>query len=522
MATEVDLAIIGGGINGVAIAREGARRGLSVALVERADLGGGTTSASSKLIHGGLRYLQYGELGLVRESLHDRARLLRERPHLVRPMRLLIPLYEGGSLPAWKLRVGLTLYDVLSGADLGVHEALGRDEVLAREPALAPEGLRGGFTYPDAQIVFPERLTVELAREAAEAGAVIRTHTEVVEIPTEGPSVRGIIARDRLTGERVEIQAVWVVNAAGPWVDAIAALLAQPPRPRIGGTRGSHLVLRRGPGSPSVPWYVPARSDGRPLFFLPWREYLLVGTTDRKFTGDPGAIVTEPWEVEYLLHEAAQLYPAAGITRADVLYSYVGVRPLPASRTAEAAVTRRHFLVDHGMEDGWEGLYSVVGGKLTTHPSLAEHVLDELSGFRQRVPCASGDPQGVQHLRASAAKMDWPDAPVEHLWLLYGTRAERVLSIARERRELRERICPHNPDVAAQVPLAVDEEWARTLPDLLLRRTGLGTSACLGLDCAEHAARLMGNAAGWGADRGAAEVKAYRELIGQRALGFGR
>src|SRR5438445_793706 len=326
-----DLLVIGGGINGTAIAADAAARGLSVLLVEKGDLGSGTSAASSKLIHGGLRYLQYGEVGLVREALHDREALLRKRPHLVRPIELLIPLRAGGLVPPWKLELGLMLYDRLAGAScLPRHRRLARAETLEREPDLAPEGLEGGFVYADAQVVFPERLCVELAREAAEAGAVIRTYTEVTGLRREGARVVGAFLDDREA-----VAARLVVNAAGPWVDAVRRLTGAPLRPLLGCTKGSHLVLRPPAGYPRSgcwprgPLYAAARSDGRPFFVLPWREMLLVGTTDIRYEGDPAAVVADPAEVAYLLEETAALFPRAPISEEAVLYTYAGLRPLP-------------------------------------------------------------------------------------------------------------------------------------------------------------------------------------------------
>jgi glycerol-3-phosphate dehydrogenase len=525
-----DLLIIGGGINGTAIAADAAARGLSVLLVEKGDLGSGTSSASSKLIHGGLRYLQYGELGLVREALHDRELLLRRRPHLVRPIELLIPVHEGGPVPAWKLEAGLLLYDRLAGKTcLPRHRRLSRAETLRREPDMEPRGLRGGFVYPDAQVVYPERLCVELAREAARNGTVVRTYTTVVGLRREGVRVVGACLRDGTGTE--EVVARLTINAAGPWVDAVRRLLSDSAAPLLGTTRGSHLVLRPPVAGPRGPLYAPARSDGRPFFILPWREMLLVGTTDIPYKGDPDAVATEPEEVSYLLSELALLFPQAGVSEEQVLYTYTGLRPLPASGAPAARITRRHQIVDHAA-DGAPGLWSIVGGKLTTHRSLAEQAAGRalvwLCRPWVRSPTAAsrrGDPEewNLADLRrsvaATAVGLPLTAAQVEHLVDLYGRSAGEVVERVRRDPSLGERICPHNPDVAAQVQVAVEQEWATRLTDLLLRRTGIGTSPCLGLDCAKRAAALMARAAGWDRTRCTAEVAEYRRLIEQRHRG---
>jgi glycerol-3-phosphate dehydrogenase len=545
-----DLLVIGGGINGTAIAADAAARGLSVLLVEKGDLGGGTSAASSKLIHGGLRYLQYGEIGLVREALRDREVLLRKRPHLVRPIELLIPVRRGGPVPPWKLEVGLALYDRLAGASgLARHRRLSPKQMLDREPGLEPAGLVGGFVYPDAQVVFPERLCVELAREAADAGAVIRPHTEVIGLrrdrrqttgdrrqangagmvaslsPVAGPALAGT----SLSPDDCEaISAGLVVNAAGPWVDSVRRLLGPEARPLIGATKGSHLVLRTPERGPRGPLYAAARSDGRPFFILPWREMLLIGTTDIPYEGVPDAVAAEAAEVAYLLDETAALFPRSGISEEAVVYTYAGLRPLPASRDPAARITRRHRVVDHAFE-GAPGLWSIVGGKLTTHRTLAEQTVDRALAWLRRqseeprtaARCSTSDgeldlAELTRSVRAAAAGLPLEEAQVEHLVTLHGPRAADLVARMRHDRDLAERICSRNPDVAVQVEEAVEREWAVTLADLLLRRTGIGTSRCLGLDCVERAAALMGRAAGWNGLRRAEEIRAYRALVERR------
>ena len=532
-----DLLVIGGGINGAAIAAGAAARGLSVLLVEKEDLGSGTSAASSKLIHGGLRYLQHGEIGLVRESLRDRELLLRQRPHLVRPIELLIPVRADDPIPSWKLEAGLFLYDRLAGnSQLARHRRLTREETLRREPHLNPTGLRGGFVYPDAQVVYPERLCVELAREAAEAGAVVRTHTEVAGFRREGARVVGAWLRSAGAGcpapgteDGEPVSARLTINAAGPWVDAVRRLLGDPFAPLLGGTKGSHLVLRRPAAGPSGPLYAGARSDGRPFFILPWREMLLIGTTDMRYQGDPAEAATHSFEVDYLLTETGELFPSAHLGEDEILYTYTGVRPLPASRDAEGRITRRHQIVNHAL-DGIDGLWSIVGGKLTTHRTLAEVTVDrairrlpwQRTERRGRVQTAAPETLAVdlaalRRLAASAAGgLGLEAEQIEHLVGLYGPRAPALLERVRRDPSLGERICLRNPDIVAQVEEAVQSEWAVTLVDLLLRRTGVGTSPCRGLDCVERAAQFMGRAAGWDETRRALEVRRYRECIVRR------
>ncbi len=475
-----DLLVIGGGINGLGIAADAAARGLRVLLAEKGDLSGGTTAASSRLIHGGLRYLQYGELSLVRESLRERGILARQRPHLVRPIQLLIPHYQGSRPPGWMIGIGLALYAGLAwDPAFPAPRRLTREEALEREPALAPDGLRGGFLYPDAQIAFPERLCVELRRECRAAGGEVRTYTRVTELRARNGQVSGAALRDELTGEEAEIQASVVVNAAGPWVDAVNALLPAPPPRLIGGTCGTHLVLPRRPLGNAGPIYATARQDGRPFFLLPWDGRVLVGTTDVKFDGDPDQARTERWEVDYLLAETNALLPGTGYTDADVQWTTIGVRPLPVSSRSAGAITRRHFLVDHGVRDGMRAFGSVVGGKLTTYRSLAESVADWVFRALGREParCTTRDSRPAiapdELTRRTAAELtalgvDGALAP--RLVHLYGAEAEAVVARARRQPALAERLTPGAPALRAEVAHALDAEGARAAEDILLRR----------------------------------------------------
>ncbi|MGV3720910.1 MAG: glycerol-3-phosphate dehydrogenase/oxidase, partial [Actinomycetota bacterium] len=323
-----DLLVIGGGINGLGIAADASARGLSVLLVEKRDFGSGTSAASSRLIHGGLRYLQYGELSLVRESLRERGLLVRQRPHLVRPIQLLIPAYAGVGPPAWKLRAGLALYDLLArDPAFPRSQSLSATGVSAREPGLSRGDLCGGFVYPDAQIEFPERLCVELVRETLAAGGEAINYTRVTGLRQEGSRVVGAALRDEFTGREWDVEARLTINAAGPWVDAVNALLHRAPPRLIGGTWGSHVVLPSRPNGPRGHLYATAAKDDRPFFILPWDNRLLVGTTDVPFQGNPDELEVKDWEVEYLLAETNRLFPGCGYSEADVQHTTIGVRP---------------------------------------------------------------------------------------------------------------------------------------------------------------------------------------------------
>jgi len=361
---EFDLAVIGGGINGAGIARDAAMRGLSVLLVEQDDFGAGTSSWSSRLIHGGLRYLEYGEIPLVFESLNERRRLLSIAPHLVRPLRLLIPIYRGGRRPAWQVRLGLLAYDLLSfRQSLPGHKFLHADAVAERAPGLLREGLTGAASYFDAQVTFAERLVLENVLAAAASGADVRNYHALQSLVSQGRGGFRLTCRDLVATRDYEVRARAVVNAAGPWVDRVLARSDEAAPRLIGGTKGSHVTVDPFPGAPRDACYVEAPEDGRPVFIIPWNGQYRVGTTDIRFEGDPASARASPAEVDYLLATVNDVFPDAALAHADINYAYAGVRPLPyVEKGPESAITRRHILHEH--EDG--RFVSVVGGKLTT------------------------------------------------------------------------------------------------------------------------------------------------------------
>jgi glycerol-3-phosphate dehydrogenase len=481
-----DLLIIGGGINGLGIAADAGARGLSVLLAEKGDFGGGTTSASSRLIHGGLRYLRYGQVDLVRESLRERGILTRQRPHLVRPIRLLIPAFRTLPPPGWVVGAGLLLYDLLAHDPLFPRSRkLSPGETREHEPGLIGDELTGGFLYPDAQVEFPERLCIELMREALDAGGEARNHTRVVALRQRDGHVQGAALRDELTGKEWEVDAGLVINAAGPWVDAVNRLLTgsgRPPVPRlIGGTWGTHLVLPARPEGPRGPLYATARKDGRPFFLLPWDGRLLVGTTDVPFEGDPDALLIQEWELDYLLAETNRLFPGCRYQASEIQWTTIGVRPLPASDRDAGAITRRHFLVDHGRQHGIRGLGSVVGGKLTTYRSLAEVVVDwavrSLPPSASAAPCSTRSPgealslEEMQRQAAEAARgLGLGEQAAQRLVRLYGPRYAEVLEYVARQPGLGRSLGSGTAALEAEVVHAVEREGARTVEDILLRR----------------------------------------------------
>ena len=369
-----DVIVIGAGINGAGIARDSAMRGLKVLVIEKGEPGMGTTVASTRLIHGGLRYLEHFEFGLVRESLREREVLLRIAPHLVRPIAITIPIYKQNKRGRLTIRAGMILYDLLSwGKSLPRHRMLSRVDTLKRWPGLNPDGLVGSALYYDAQVEFPERLVMENVLSARKVGGEVLTHTRVTNLTVANGKVFGVEFVSE-AGQKQFAEAAVVINAAGPWIDQVLEYAPVNTPKLIGGTKGSHIIVPEFPGAPANAIYVEARSDGRPIFIIPWNKLYLIGTTDVRFEGNPDEVRCEPWEIDYLLAETNLALPGAQLTCDSIVDTYSGVRPLPVtSHKDEQDITRRHFIRQHPQ---LPNLLSIVGGKLTTYRSLAEECVD--------------------------------------------------------------------------------------------------------------------------------------------------
>ncbi len=373
--------VIGGGVNGVAIARECTRAGRRTLLVEQHDFAAGTTSRATRIIHGGLRYLEHGEFGLVRESLRERQRLLRERPHLVHPLHFLLALGPNSRRSALSVRFGLWLYRHLAGGGLNTGQSETDEHKLER---LLDSGTKWSiFSFEDAQCEFPERLVAEWLVEAMEAGAVARNHVQVLAVDVRNGRAMGVLLRDRLTGKEERVGAAWIINATGPWADRICQRShVNTKQPLIGGVRGSHIVLPRFAGAPEAAVYTEA-VDGRPVFVIPWNEQVLVGTTEVADRSDPSRSAPTSDEIEYLLTSLRHLFPRLKLSLTDIRYSFSGIRPLPFTPNGDlGSVSRRHFLHDHS-DEGATHMISVIGGKLTTAAELARQCAAKIGISRE-------------------------------------------------------------------------------------------------------------------------------------------
>ena len=529
-----EVVIIGGGMAGAGIARDAALRGYRTLLLERKDFGYGTTSRSSKLIHGGLRYLELYDFGLVRESLVERERLARLAPHLVRPLPFLVPVYRGARRGLFMIRMGMTLYDLLTPGKRTEHyRTISREETARREPHLEPRDLLGSGYYFDDLLVSPERLCLENVLSARRWGAWVSNYAEVIEIQgargtQRVPGTGGgweITVRDASTGAgaTARVTAQVVVNAGGPWVDGVRRLAGVDEGTRVvRTTKGIHLLL---PPITTSAVYVAAKRDERLFFVIPWREFSLVGTTDTDFDGDLDRLAATRDEVEYLLQETQRVFPSARVREQDIRYTYSGVRPLAFKEGSSASkVSRQHKVIAEG-EGG--SFLSITGTKLTCFRSLAEEAVDEVGRLLNRpAPCRTArlaldgsDGEDTIEVRL------WADVPdlafrsgldreqIQNLLDTYGRRYAALLGVAQRSPEMRERLCQQNPDIRAQLAYALEHELTESLADFLLRRTSIGTSPCLGKDCCERIALLMGEIKGWTRQRIDREIAAYLDEI---------
>jgi len=524
-----DVIVIGGGINGAGIAYDAADRGLSVYLAEKHDFAYGTTFRSTKLIHGGLRYLEHYEIGLVRESLREREILLHLAPHLVKPIKFVLPVYEDNKYGYGKVKLGLMAYDILSyDKSLKNHTSYDCAELHTLEPDIRTKNCSGGFVYYDCQVEYPERLCLANIIMARCAGAEVHNYTEVTGFLREHGRVSGVRVRDLRTGEEQEVHGRIIVNAAGPWVDDVLELRERQTKRKMGGTKGSHILLPKFRSGPRHAIYVPAHQDGRPFFIIPWRNYYWVGTTDIRYDGPLEDVHSTKAEVEYLLNEVNFVFPLAQVSETDILLTVAGVRPLPAtdSDTEEAEITRRHIIYDHE-DEGADGLISIIGGKLTTYRNLAEETVDtifekldlDVPDCRTREnPILGGDIENIeQYMRDRVAKYacktGLSQEQITYLISLYGTQFRQIIELAEANPELKQPICDGHPAIRAQIVFAVQNELAETLDDVYLRRTGIALSADRGLPCAKEGAKLMGNFLGWRRRRVKQEIARYEQTI---------
>jgi glycerol-3-phosphate dehydrogenase len=532
MASEtLDVLVVGGGITGAGIARDAAMRGLRTAVVDGGDFGGGTSSRSSRLVHGGLRYLEHGWLRLVFEASRERTTLLRIAPHLVRACPFTFPVYRGGRRPVWQIWAGVWLYDALA-LFRNAHRArlLGRRGVLQREPLLRERGLTGGAEYWDAQ-TDDFRLTLATMRSAHRHAALCASYSRVLALEKASGAVRGATIEDVLDGTMRTVHAHVVVNATGPWSDRLRRLDDPAAPPLLRPTKGAHIAVPRARLGNAGAVTLTSPIDGRVMFVLPWGSVAVVGTTDTDSDESPDEVAPTRDDVIYLVRSANAVFPNARLQESDVLAAWAGLRPLLRDGGATtAAVPREHRIVESD-----SGLISIAGGKLTTYRVMAAQVVDRVArrlhqldhrpvpprASTDQEPLPGGDVADVGALEASLAEDGIAPRVARRLVWAYGSEAGAVARLVREEPALGELLTATGRVLAAEVVFQAQREMALSLGDVLIRRTSLVQRDAPGaLAAAPVVAALLGRELGWDARARTAALAAFRDQVSRMLGGF--
>lgn len=538
-----DLVVIGGGVTGTAVAREASVRGLKTLLLEKNDFGHATSGATSKLLHGGLRYLESYEFGLVRESLSERHILGLAAGHLSRPMPFVVPMYGWSNPGRFVLQAGLTIYDMLAyDRNLGTPEDkqvpgakwISREEILRIEPKIESRDLRGGFVYYDYQNLFPERLNLAFLKTAVKHGAVALNHCRVTGFESSASSgvkrLQSVTFKDELGGQEWTAHGTVFVNASGPWMDLLLGLVQSAPAHKVQRSKGVHLLTDRIIGDHTV---FLRNKKGQHCLVIPWEGMTLIGPTDTPYEGHPDDLRPTEEDIQPLIALVNELLPGAPLTRDKIRHVPIGIRPLVFSDKSSYKASRKYEIYDHAAEkEPIEGLISVVGGKWTTSRRLGESVMDRvLPRLRKLDPASAGrikdvrtdkEPlAGFPSFGASASEL-WeqvalthhriPDTILNHLFTLYGTEFQEILEIGRKDPDMMKRLsdAPGRLDILAQIQYAVEKESAQTLTDILSRRLAIGAFGYPGDNVTERAAALAARLHKWSSKRKAEEIAAYK------------
>jgi len=504
----LDLLIIGGGITGAAIARDAAIRGFKVALLEKGDFASGTSSRSSKLIHGGLRYLRHAKFGLVFGALRERWTLRRNAPRLTKPLTFLIPVYEDSKTGKLALSLGLWLYDLLALFRTEKrHEWLSPDQVRAREPNVRSELLVGGGLYSDF-LTDDALLVLAVVKDSWARGALVANYAEVVGFEKNEGRIVGVYAVDLISGNRLNVYGKIVVNATGPWSDGVRKLDDPSSEPKLRPAKGTHLILPRRLVGNREAAVLESRRDGRNLFVLPWDDLCLVGTTDTDYVGDLDHVAATGEDVQYLLDSLHEYFPDSKVTMGDIVSSYAAVRPL----AAELGVSEDDVARDQLIFESSSGLVSIIGGKLTTHRSMAEALVNYVArklaqdfGTKPQHACETNwlplDYDEIEMAHAVddlAQESNLAHDVAAHLVEAYGPDAVKVLELARQSGGLPPRIAPGAPYLVAEARYAASQQMAMKLEDFMFRRTQLALRLKdHGRSVARNIATEMADELGW-------------------------
>jgi glycerol-3-phosphate dehydrogenase len=529
---KVDLIVIGGGVTGAAVAYDAATRGLSVALVEKNDFGGATSAATSKMIHGGLRYLATMEFRLVRESLKERKIMENIAPNFVYPMPVMVTTNKLKiTNTKWIIKIGMILYDILSfdkgwtwdkSKRISLHKTISKEKVGELEPLVKKEGLTGASVYSDCVSIFPERLTLAFIKSAVRNGAQVANYAEVVDFIFDNKRrVTGVMVRDRLNGRKIAVRGTLTVNCGGPWADIILGIASKKPSgEQLRRSEGIHIITRKMVNDHIVGCMT---AKGRHLFVIPWRNHSLIGTTDKEYIGKPDDYKVTAKSVSELLDEVNESFGDGTLSFKDILHTYGGLRPLVEDQTEDVYESSRKYEIYDNKTDGLDGLITVEGGKYTTSRNLADHVMKVISKKMNRklygcvtdkqflAGCEIPDMQKFLDMIVDENR-DFSSKTMEYLGRNYGTEYEKVLAIARSSKAFA-RVLNGDGEIMAEVVYAARHELARTLNDILFRRTGIGTLGHPGESLLKEVARIAVKELRWGPSRIKEELEKARKAF---------
>ncbi|OGW79465.1 MAG: hypothetical protein A3G33_00325 [Omnitrophica bacterium RIFCSPLOWO2_12_FULL_44_17] len=480
-----DLLVVGGGINGAAVAHIAQKSGLKTALIDKGDFASGTSSKSTKLIHGGIRYLENMEFGLVKESLKERYIQLRSAPFLVKSLAFVIPVYKGDRRPLWMMRLGVFLYDFLAGKlSVQHHEELNVHEIVRLIPGIKHEGLEGGVLYYDAQMD-DARLCLENILAAAEVGADVANYIDVVSFIKQNGKVAGVKCHDLIKHALFEIRAEKIICAVGPWTNRLLKLDDPNVPDKVRTTKGIHLVYRGRISDRAL--LLPTQKDKRIFFMIPWMKNTLIGTTDTDYEGDPDQVTVEESDIEYLFEGARRVFPNREFRKQDIVTSFAGLRPLVRKWGRPSDVSRKHVIFQSK-----SGITFVIGGKYTTYRKIARDCVKKATGRILRAPFrlygkAVTEIEPAQVAKEYGIELETAKALISK----YGSKYVDVLAFTKRDPSLKEKFCNCNPFIKAQIVYSLTVEMAQTADDILARRLSISYFPCESNQCKRVVQQLV-------------------------------
>ncbi len=530
---DLDIIIIGGGITGAAVAYAASSRGMKVALFEKKDFGGATSAATSKLIHGGLRYLANMEFGLVRESLKERKILGNIAPNFIYPIPFMIPNYRRYKGGMWMIMLGMFLYDVLSfdkkdtwdkSKMLQNHDSYRRKKTLTLEPGIKKKKLVGSTIFYDYQSIFPERLTLAFIKSALDYGAKVSNYSKVVDfIKNESNKITGVKVKDLLNDKTSEVKAPLVINCGGTWADMILEMASKNDKNthKVKRSEGIHIITKKINNKHIISIL---KDDGKHFMIMPWRKHTIIGTTDKEYHGDPDDYSVSKESIMEVIDTVNKYYGDGDLKYEDVLFAYGGLRPLVDDQTEGSYESSRKYEVFDNANDGIEGLITVEGGKYTTSRNLAYNVMemvqkklnlkikDSITYNNYLSGCEIKDMEQFMIKLHKKYGKEFSENTIEYLGRNYGTESSAIFKIAKNNKEFAE-VLNNDGEILAQVIYSIDEEMAKTLKDIFLRRTGLGTLGHPGSDIIQKVADLAAKMLNWNDNRKKEEIEGLLDLF---------